>query len=236
MGAIGLRRPYFRVHGSEEQERFWHNNDTITRRDVDISCFEMRTLSIPNIGILLLTVFGKPRHNGTIQSDKVNDFDLQGNACPRLTKTMLCPAYCVRSLNDCPATIRPERCQSGQFYCADGVCHDGASPEFACAKVKSICSCKEESESRFVPCKTQHSIVADGRLSKADREFHSLCGKSFNQSLEAQSFFATCSMTPQIPFSVYNKEFVFMYALLAVEGSILLLFINYKRVQRVFKI
>lgn len=82
-------------------------------------------------------IFAKPRHKSMDCSNEANDFDLQGNVCPINLLEVECPPICVNSIEQCPDEIKPT-CSDGKYYCADGECHSGPSPEFACAHVDSM--------------------------------------------------------------------------------------------------
>ncbi|KAJ1679407.1 hypothetical protein EV182_002115, partial [Spiromyces aspiralis] len=68
-----------------------------------------------------------------------NRVDQNGNACPLKDQPDVeCPAICVRSLSDCPASLAPS-CLDGQVFCADGRCHDQCTDE---TQANNPCHCQ----------------------------------------------------------------------------------------------
>ncbi|KAJ1976192.1 hypothetical protein H4R35_002806 [Dimargaris xerosporica] len=80
----------------------------------------------------------------------VNDYDLNGETCPLVTRTgAACPLLCVRDVAQCPDSLRPN-CPSDQQLCGDGACHR------SCQGIKNGCNCGGETYPfgpALVPCK-----------------------------------------------------------------------------------
>ena len=194
----------------------------IVDHDVNLT-FPFPMLKLISFLALFSSVFSKPRHI-------VNQFDLNGKICPALQYIRDCPALCVKSIQDCPASVMPAPCASGEFYCGDGKCHAGATFEFACSKLISACTCQVEPHSTFFPC-AQTMQINSTSSNPQSLTINPQCETALNV-VAGETFLKTCTTESYARFSLTNNEFLWLYLLAGIEFIILLLFLQHKRIQR----
>ncbi|KAI9295343.1 hypothetical protein K502DRAFT_324376 [Neoconidiobolus thromboides FSU 785] len=179
--------------------------------------------------LILNSVYSIPAFN------TINDFDLDGNVCPRhKVSDLKCNILCVKDLSQCPEGVKLE-CADGQVPCGDGACHS------SCDGIKNICSCLDDSTDH-VPCSSKPVMVDIDAFDPSikNKMLANNCGDKLNTATDLnnwssgindEKYWAACPPAPSPQFTFTEPMWISVFSILGSEILLILIWAAYKRIR-----